>query len=365
MTSFFNLPYIPRDTCIWVYIKALRGVIITPRDSIIPGFSYTPRLIYPSSQIEILVRTLASNRNHSLIVCPSMTGQLIRLYFYMGAWYIACNTATLPIKAEPDIECIRKFVQGLKQYFAKGVNAFTEELSASRVWFFGVYDDLSIVFIGTCAILQCCNSADTGFSVNSHVPPGVPLLSAVQKHHIEQYQKHASHMSGYDDGIFIFNSKTLFGVRFACEFVTFISPIIRNEMKSISEFLAMRYIQSHWMECVSPDNHTVNWFRQHMNLLLTEFTTKTGSTGLMFQINECINKWTHFVAFVDKMIHCISDLDHHVWLNLYTDMKMLYLQFLHVTNSDYTVILRHPKNVYALARAIAWYLQSPSHLPVA
>ena len=64
------------------------------------------------------------------------------------------------------------------------------------------------------------------------------------------------------------------------------------------------------------------------------------------------------MAFVEKMIHCISDLDHHVWLNLYTDMKMLYLQFLHVTNSDYTVILRHPKNVYALARAIAWYLDA-------
>lgn len=163
---------------------AVRGLVIT-NSTIVPNFSWTPRLALEPSVLQRLVDD--EEWPSPVVMLPAVHGRVLRLFFHQGVWYIASNQRleSLPgERDEPVTSYLGMLFEGcLLNYSVRSLWQFVRDLSPSLCWFFAVYPGRqSLLFLGSCRILphgaveDHIQHLDLGFTSHSHLPASVPIL---------------------------------------------------------------------------------------------------------------------------------------------------------------------------------------------
>ena len=213
---------------------ALRGVIITSH-TVVPNFSWTPRLAVDGELLCRLLDGLLSTKPHvvsvachtyththtererdrpswrearrtdwddwrtmhpGILLVPAVHGTVVRLFAYQRRWYLATNhrleelgTPGPPTKAPPSAKApgglSALFQACLSRYYSRPLADFTRELAhpPGYCWFFALYPSRqSMLFLGTCRVLlhrdvrDGVHHVDLGFAAHAHLPPAIPIL---------------------------------------------------------------------------------------------------------------------------------------------------------------------------------------------
>lgn len=352
-----------------VHNPAGHGVIVAP-DTVIPNFSYTPCLA--PKDVDAVIKKFSRKQElngDSLILLPSVAGQIIRLFIYYGEWYIATShffismdSVNHPLVAQ-FIACIETHLptEGGERKGARLIQKLEEcDSDGTMVWFFAIYPERrSVLYLGSCQrvtpvsiVDELCPNFALSFDFR-HAAPKLPLpcIPSIDNCHQslldDDYviQRPSLTYHGLFNGIFVCNPRTMFAVQICTPRCIFLRPILDHQM-SIAELLVLRKLQSKYFDGqrLGVDPATRNWFAIEIPWYVNEF----------FQDN-----YTEFMGSVSHKIETV-----HEWLPevLYMDAHRyppdpeLYPLHCVLASPNWLVKLRHPKYHWALVRVILGYI---------
>ena len=290
-TSPFRIHYGTRN-------PALHGVVLTD-NSLVPHFSWTPRLCITPQQAEVLTDP-RQEWPPPVILVPAVHGRVVRLFAHRGVWYAACrqrvealpqhlgggnddddhssDDATPALRASESYAAVMLGVC-LARYRVHSLARFVRDLDPRRVWFFACYPARqALLFLGTCRQLshaavqqdphlQQDQDVDLDFSVHGTLPAAVPILPAALPHNtLAKFACEALHSpSGLQytdlyDGVLLLNTRTMFAVRLSYPRMVFLAPLLRHRL-NLQEFLALRILEARLVDCNHPhlDTATLAW----------------------------------------------------------------------------------------------------------
>ena len=186
------LQHSPHRVQYGVLNPALQGVVITS-DTVVPNFSWTPRLALPPEALEQLLESGTDDWRHcggpltSILLVPAVHGRVLRLFHHRDMWFLASNQRLEAVPARPEVPTTSHLVMLLEtclvRYNVPSAWHFTRDLDVGLCWFFTLYPGRqSMMFLGTCRVVphgllgNGMDVLDLEFAVHRHVPPAVPIL---------------------------------------------------------------------------------------------------------------------------------------------------------------------------------------------
>lgn len=290
-----------------VHNPAARGIILT-HDTVIPNFSFTPRLALPANPRDVLAEWLNAtedddNENDDVLLLPAVTGMVVRLFYWAGVWHLASNEV---------LECIytasypwpltRIFQSCILPHVPGGIGDFLLTLEQScyeamtLVWFFALYPERpGLLFLGTCQTVEGTDDwvKPIDFHFMHATPrldqvPALPSVSSVD--FLDRHVFYDDSTLRYTDlynGLLLMNRRTLFAARLCTAQCLFLQPVLDREL-DVPEFIVLRKIQSmfHDMERIECDIQTRNWFVVIIPAFLEKMFGPRHATFLQLVVNH-------------------------------------------------------------------------------
>ena len=122
---------------------AVRGIVITSH-SVIPNFSWTPRLALESDALEEVLAHPDWHDHPSMLMVPAVHGRTVRIFAHASMWYIANNQRVEPLVAiakrterSAMSALATMFMCCLEQYYPGHVAKFVHELNPHQRFAYG------------------------------------------------------------------------------------------------------------------------------------------------------------------------------------------------------------------------------------
>lgn len=350
---------------------AVHGLVITS-DSVIPNFSWTPRLVLGSEDMRSLMDTGTSEWPAPVLLVPAVHGRVLRLFQHAGLWYVASNRRLEVLPSEPEANATSSLCMLLEsclvRYGVHSVWHFTRDLDPDRCWFFALYPGRqTMLFVGTCRILphdmirDDIHHVDLDFTSHGHLPSSVPILpSQIPPHtrtkllHERLHNTRSLQHTDLYDGLLLVNTQTLFAIRLCYPVMAFLSPLMKHEL-SLPEFLAVRAVQAHLVDVNSPcvDHATLQWYRSLGGMVDEHFGEHQRVLIDRIRWQVC-----HVMQWLPTWLVYVSTLCWDEWMNLDIDLQRLYLLLDYEHPSQwFTKILCNPKYTAWIAKLVVFCLQ--------
>lgn len=257
----------------------------------------------------------------------------------------------------------------LQKHFKQGLQRFLTDLRKDRVWFFALYGDSDVTYLGTCTSIhhsalptdprQECPDFD--FSLHRFLPPSVPILPDVHDvmaSILEEpiYDLRTLSWCQPYDGVLVMNPTTLFAVRLCDPEVVYIAPVLHPK-QDVREFLALRVVQSQLVDAprTSMDRMSYVWWKNTLDLLTRRLFSEQYSPLLnaIFWHVHSIHQWvTSWMGFVSSL--CWTE-----WRTLDIDLQRLYVLLDYVYDEDrgaWHRVLRNLKYSHWVAKAVLFVM---------
>lgn len=240
-----------------------RPASIVTGERIVPNFSWTPRLAIAGDDLSCVLSCAPPS---DLLLLPAVNGDVVRLFFDLGKWYIADQHVVEALLNDDNGPLSLSFLRCLLPHFKQGLRRFLADLRRDRVWFFALYlgEGVDLMYLGTCASVlhgalptdprQACPDFD--FSLHRFLPPSVPILPDV--HEVAPslltgtlFDLMALAWTQPYDGVLVMNPVTLFAVRLCEPDVVYLAPVL-NPAQDVREFLALRVVQAQLVDASRP-----------------------------------------------------------------------------------------------------------------
>jgi hypothetical protein len=334
---------------------AMHGLILTS-DSVVPNFSWTPRLALESEAMEMLLQCPFPL---DILVLPAVTCAVVRVFYHDQHWYVATNRAIeqVPVDRREVGPLVERVQICLAQYCKRRLWKFLSDLRHDRVWFFGLYQEPpKMVHLGTCCKVtqsdllaaQCGQTPNLDFTVHDYLPPCIPILpsNATDAGALDQvYDAKSLEYTNAYDGILLVNPATMFAVRLSYPDVVFLTPLLKERM-TVTEFLTTRFIESTVMEVsrTQMDRMSRRWWGTQVSEFVDTFFSHS-HTHLIQQIYWQVDTMSHWIT---AWMEYIGSLCWDEWNQLDVDLQRLYVLLDYAgedvgNTANWSRILRHPK----------------------
>ena len=334
---------------------AMHGLVLTS-DSIIPNFSWTPRLALEPVAMRALLQCPLP---FDILVLPAVTCKVVRIFYHDERWYVASKQTVeeVPVDRREMGPLVQRVQECLAQYCKRRLWKFLSDLRHDRVWFFGLYEEpLKMVHLGTCAVVsqhamltaQCGETPNLDFSVHQYLPPCIPILPG-HVPNIEMvdsiYDSETLEYNAPYDGILLVNPVTMFAIRLSYPDVVFLTPLLRERL-SVTEVLVTRVIESTLMEVsrIHMDRMSRRWWGTQVAEFIEAFFAPTHNE-LVQQIYWQVDTMPQWITV---WMEYITSLCWDEWNQMDVDLQRLYVLLDYAgedvgNTTNWSRILRHPK----------------------
>jgi hypothetical protein len=336
--------------------------IVLARNCVVPNFSWTPCL---AATEENMTELLARSEPSDLVFMPSVCGELVRVFFVDGQWYVATEHKMEAIASNGLL--VETLHHCIHAHCKQGLARFVGDLRTDRVWFLALFPSVpTAMHVGTCKLLPHGDTfndfrepVDLDFSTHRFLSPSLPILpgAASAGTSASAYNPETFEYTSPFNGFMFVNPSTLFAVRVASTEMVYLDPLLSGK-QTMTEFLAKRCVEANLMSAsrMQMDRVTYRWWKETVPQLTERFFTAYHAP-LLDHIGHQINSMPHWIF---TWMNYVSSLCVEEWNLLHHDLQRLYV-VLDYTNEDdagaWIRVVCNPKNSEWVARLVVFTLQ--------
>lgn len=335
--------------------------IVLARDCVVPNLSWTPCL---AAEADRLDEILARPEPADLVLMPSVCGELARLFYVDGQWYVATDhrmeaVASNGLLVETLHHCIHPHCK-------QGLTRFVGDLRTDRVWFLALFPCVpTAMHVGTCKLLSHGDTfndfrdpVDLDFSTHRFLSPSLPILPSPQTTGASAaaYNPETFEYTTAFNGLLFVNPNTLFALRVASTEMVYLDPLLSGR-QTLTEFLAQRCVEANIMATsrVQTDRVTHRWWKETVPRLTERFFAAYHA-ALLDHIGHQINNMPHWIG---TWMSYVSSLCVEEWNRLHQDLQRLYVVLDYAHEDDASAWIRvvcNPRNSEWVARMVVFTL---------